>query len=621
MRELYSYYERELAYMREMAGEFAKIYPDVAGRLDIQRHQCDDPHVERLIEAFCLISARIHHRLDSEFPEISQALLNLIYPAYLRPIPSLSIAQFQIDPKLTAQSESLLIPAGEPLTAGEFCEFRTCYPVELWPITVEKASVLESADFPAWAPKRTAAAGILLRISAPVSFEKLSSLRRLRFALRGTTHAPYTLYEFLFNYLDGMVIHDPGNTCSEPLRLKRDEVQAVGFEEHESLLPFDRNTFFGFRLLQEYFTLPEKFLFFDLSGLQVLSQAKMGKQAEILFLLDRKTPKDERFRRLQFSTSAESFALGCTPIVNLFRKIAEPIRVDQRKPEYAVQPDLYRPDEMEVFSIDSVRGRALTTKLLRNYKPLFSFQHSHALNDSQQAFWYGTRRSSRQRGDEGTDVFLSLVDLGIEPARIPDETLLVETTCTNRDLPTQVNLHFEFSDDSRFRDSRIQWRLIQRPSQPLRPPLDRKIDWRLISLLGVNYLGLSEAADADETPDGDPTNALKELLTLLDFSNTAAIKDRIGAIRAISTTPIRARVKMRRAGQLVPVYCHGLAVTIDFDEEVLAATGAFLFGAVLERFLGQYCSLNSFTQLTATSHKGTRTIREWPPRAGNQVLL
>jgi type VI secretion system protein ImpG len=558
--------------------------------------------------------------LDSEFPEISQALLNLVYPGYLRPIPALSIAQFRLDPRQTAPPEGVSVLAGERLTIDNSCEFRTCYPVELWPVTVEYAAVLDAADIPPWAVKAKPSAAIHLRLSTD-SFERLKDLQRLRFCLRGTAHAPYTVYELLFNHGSGILLRDPENPSAEPARLPPENIIPVGFEVDESLLRGGGPEFFSFRMLQEYLAFPEKFLFFDLRGLDTLSKRRYGKTAEILFLLDRNCPKDDRFRRLQFSTSPDSFSLGCTPIVNLFRKAAEPIRVSQRQPEYQVQPDIYRPEETEVFSVDAVRGRTFSTKSVRIYRPLFSFQHSQSLGDPQQIFWNEVRRRSRQKGDEGTDVFLSLVDLGLQSEQTPDETLLVELTCTNRDVPSRLDFSFDFTEGSRLRDSRVQWRLLQRPSRPLRPPLDRKIDWRLISLLGMNYLGLSNSNGPCDAQDSEGANALRELLALLDFSGHAAVRDRINAIRSVSSAPTRARVRMRREGEVVPVYCHGLAVEIDFDEEALAATGVFLFAAVLERFLAQYASMNSFTRLTATTGKGRRVLKEWPPRAGNQVLL
>ena len=595
--------------MRETAGQFAKRYPEIAGRLDLERHQCADPHVERLIEAFSLIAARIHFRLDSEFPEISQALLNLIYPDYSRPVPSLSIAQFRFDPR-EVPTGPVSVAAGESLIIDNVSEFRTCYAVELWPMTVDSAAVLSTPELPAWAARANSPAAVYLQLSTE-SPEALKGLRRLRFCLRGASHTPYTLYELLVNECSGILVRDRDSSLL--VRLPSELIRPVGFEDDESLLTREEG-YSSFRLLQEYLVFPEKFLFFDLGGLDALPG--MGKRVDIVFLVDKNCPKDDRFRRLQFSTTADSFRLGCTPIANLFRKTAEPIRADQRQAEYHIQPDIYRSDETEVFSVDAVRGRSFSTKTVRTYRPLFSFQHSARASQPQQTFWYAVRRSSPVKGDEGTEMFLSLVDLGLEWSQSVDETLLVELTCTNRDLPSHLRLSFDFTEEARLRDSRVQWRLLQRPSPPLRPPLDRKVDWRLISLLAMNYLGLSDRED--ESASG---GALRELLTLLNFSDDAAVRDRIDSIRSLASAPSRALVRMGRAGELVPAFCHGLDVRIDFDGEALASTGVFVFAVVLERFLAQYASMNSFTRLTATTGGGRRILKEWPPRAGNQVLI
>ena len=366
-------------------------------------------------------------------------------------------------------------------------------------------------------------------------------------------------------------------------------------------------------MLHEYFSFPEKFLFFDLIGLDQLCDGEFGVKAEIVFLLDGHRTNDDRFRRLRFAMTPDTFRLGCTPVINLFSHLAEPIRADQTKPEYRVIPDLYRPDATEVYSVDSVKARSLTTRVTRSYRPFFSFTHAQT-PARDEAFWYGVRRSSERTGDAGTQNYLSIVDAEFRPQRPPDETLLVEVTCTNRDVPPNLALQFKF-DELEFRDSRLEFRFTQRPSRPLRPPLDRKLDWRLISHLGLSYLSL--VGNAGDTGSAD---ALREMLQLYNFSEDLVVHNRILAIRAVASRPHRARLMMKQGKDTVPLFCHGLAVDLDLDGSPFNASGVFLFACFLESFLGLYSPINSFTQLTATIDEGRRILKRWPPRAGEKSL-
>ena len=191
MREFYPYYEQEIGFMREMAAEFARNFPEVASRLDLERHRSDDPHVERLIEAFCLIAARVHYRLDADFPEITKAFLNIVFPHYLRPVPSMTIAEFRVKDDSLDQSDAIAIDPGEPLSIGDdVCEFRTCYPVQVWPIRIKDAALLDAGALPEWARVPKASGAIHLTLQCAATFAKLKELNRLRFSSREVATLP-----------------------------------------------------------------------------------------------------------------------------------------------------------------------------------------------------------------------------------------------------------------------------------------------------------------------------------------------------------------------------------------------------------------------------------------------
>jgi type VI secretion system protein ImpG len=616
MHELFPYYEQELAYMRGLASEFAKLHPDAASRLDLERYRCEDPHVERLIEAFCLIAARLHQRLDFELPELTQAFLSVLHPQYFRPVPSMSIAQFASRPDQGVQPECVTIDRDRPVKAGDVCTFRTCYPVDLWPFAVNDASLSDASGMPGWAAQTTASGTLRLTLQGRLSFSQLSGFDRLKFYLNGQGSVPFDLYELLVNHTSMIVLRDPEREQTL-LEIDSESLRPIGFEKTEGIIPYHEQSFLGFRLLQEYFAFPEKFLFLELSGLQKAVCKNPGEKLEIVFLLDDLRFTGDRFRRLQFAIGPENFLLGCTPIVNLFSTAAEPVRLDRTKPEYSIIPDLYRPQAHEVYSIDSVTSRSFGAKETRHYKPLYSFEHG-SVKSAGETFWYACRRPSHIVGDRGTEVYLTLVDLGAEFHHPEDETLLIELTCTNRDLPSDLVFRYVFGE-LEANDARVSARCVRRPSAAVRAPVQRRSDWRFVSHLSLNYLTLiSQPADAS----GDSQNgaALRELLELYNFSEDPGIRRQVQGLAGVSSSPARARIRMKRGNETVPVFCHGTAVSLDFNGDVYASSGLFLFAAVLERFLALYAPVNSFTQVTAATGGG-RVIKKWAPRCGEQVLI
>jgi type VI secretion system protein ImpG len=241
------------------------------------------------------------------------------------------------------------------------------------------------------------------------------------------------------------------------------------------------------------------------------------------------------------------------------------------------------------------------------FQPFYSFKHA-AERQQQQAFWYASRRPSREHGDAGTDVYLSLVDRGFQPTLPAVDTLIVNTTCTNRDLPAKLPFGGESGDfqlETAAPVSRI--RCLKKPTRTIRPSLHRGAQWRLISHLSLNYLSICEGG----------RGALQEILKLYDFSDSAVVRQQIEGIVEVRSR----RVVGRPASLPWNGFCRGIEVTVEFDEEKYVGSGLFLFASVLEKFLGLYGSLNSFTQLVATTQQRERPLKQWPTRAGEQILL
>jgi len=601
--ELLTHYERELTFLRQMGAEFALKYPKIASRLQIAPDQAEDPHVERLIQAFAFLAARIHNKIEDEFPEITDALLGVLYPHYLAPIPSMAIAQFVPDPdpgKLTSahRIESGAMLYSQPV-GGTPCRFRTCYPVTLWPIEVASAQV-DSADRLGASAKAVAAIRLKLRCVSGTTFAELRP-DRLRFYLHGEGEAAYSAHELLFNNVCEVHLRaSQPNGRFTTVKLSPRCLRPVGFSPDESMLPYTPRSFQGYRVPQEYFALPEKFLFFDLLELDRAVATGCREDLEVLIFLDQ-TPRLER------SIGASMFRLSCSPIINLFAQIAEPVRISHALTEYRVIADVRRQDATEVYSVESVASTSPYLPEPIEFQPFYSFRHAIE-SEERKAFWYATRRPSPRKGDAGSEVYLSLVDLDFRPTVPPVETLTLHTTCTNRDLPGKLPFGGERGDlelEGAAPLSRI--RCLTKPTPTVRPPARKRAQWRLISHLALNYLSVCEGG----------REALQEILKLYDFEGSSVIQQQIAGIVDVQSR----RVVRRPATMPWNGFCRGLEVTITFDEEKYVGSSAFLFASVLERFLGLYASLNSFSQLIARTRRRQEPLKRWPPRAGEQILL
>jgi type VI secretion system protein ImpG len=610
--DLLLYYERELSFLRQMGAEFADKYPKIASRLVLEPDKCEDPHVERLVEAFAFLAARVHLKIDDEFPEITEALLSIVYPHYIRPIPSMSIAQFLVDTAPGGITAAQKIAAGTMLNsrpvAGVPCRFRTSYETMVYPLIVGEADwrTPDRLSPPIKSLEAAGAIRIELRCPPEVAFDKLG-VSSLRFYLSGESNLTHTLYELLFCNCVQIVVRDlRPNSKVPPVFLRPDALRPVGFAEEEAMMPYPRRSFLGYRLLQEYFVFPEKFLFFDLTGLEAAWAGGIKGAAEIVILISPFENPDRR-QLLELGVSSRTFRLNCSPIVNLFQQTAEPILLDQRKYEYQVTPDVRRPNALEVFSVDEVMSIDPASHELIRYEPFYSYRHS-TVRERKETFWLASRRPSGRRDDEGTEVYLSMVDLSTRPVRPDVDTLTVKTTCTNRDLPSRLPFGNENGDFELEGGAAIK-RIIalKKPTSTVRPPIGKSALWRLISHLSLNYLSLVEEGKA----------SLQEILKLYSFTGSAFSEKQIEGILTLSSRRHFARVISENGIAFV----RGTEVEMEFDEDQFVGGGVFLFASVLEAFLGLYVSLNSFSQLVARTRQRKEVLKHWPPRAGQRILL
>ncbi len=482
--------------MRKSAAQFAEKHPKVASRLVLEPTKCEDPHVERLLEGFAFLSARVHRKLDDEFPEITEALLSVVYPQLVRPIPSMSVVEFQLDPEKGKLTSGLTIERHSPMNSkpisGIPCTFRTCYDTTLWPITVTAAEFVAPSRLkpPLKTSESAWAIRLELRCARDVTFPSLKP-NKLRFYLDGESGLVHVLYELLFSRLIRIQVRDlsTGATHS-PVTLPASALSPVGFGPDEGIVPYTANSFAGHRLLMEYFAFPEKFLFVDLDGLESVATAGFKDAIEVVFLLS-DVEGSGRIQRLELELSKKTFRLGCTPVVNLFSQVAEPIQLSQRRSEYPIIPDVRRPHSVEVYSIDEVTAINSANQKITKFEPFYSLRHS-ARRENRSCYWMARRRPSTRANDDGTEMYLSLLDLSLETVD-PDATVLsVRTTSTNRDLPSRLpfgNQDSDFEMEGVAAMKRIV--ALHKPTQPVRPPdgKGRAVASRFAPLSQLSFAG------------------------------------------------------------------------------------------------------------------------------------
>lgn len=596
--DVLDYYKSELTYLRKMGATFAARYPKVAGRLELGPDESPDPHVERLIEAFAFLTARIQRDTDEAFPEITSALLDILYPHYLAPVPAMAMARFEVHPARGKLTSGHVIPKHTPLFAqshhGAICRFRTCYPVTLWPVDLHYAGFESPAQFAFLEGATNVATVLRLRLTCQGDTLAALAMRRLRLYLAGDSSVAHALYELLFGHVLRVVLLPDEGT--QPVFLPADALQPVGFGMEEEVLPYPAHAHPGYRLLQEYFTFPEKFLFVDLEHLDF----QHARQSCDILLLLACAPG------AHLAIDRRNFCLGCTPIINVFRKTTEPIRVDHRKTAYRLIPDVRRERTTEIHSILRVTASSSHDDDTYTVEPFYSFTHTQAGQDPR-AFWYARRRPSGRPDLPGTEMSLTFLDLHFRPERPPTQTLFAHTLCTNRDLAAQIPAGAFLQTEEVAPLARIT--CLTKPTPQLDPPLNGATQWRLISHLSLNHLSLTAGRDS--------LQALQEILRLYNFADLPSVQQQIGGIRALSSRHV-----VRQVGRDAwRGFCRGLEVTLVFDESAYVGSSAFVFAAVLRHFFALYAAINSFAQLVIKSHQREGIWKQWAPMAGEQIIL
>jgi type VI secretion system protein ImpG len=613
VEQLLPYYESELGYLRRNLREFAERYPKIAGRLLISGEVCEDPHTERMIESFALLNARIAKRLDDDYPEFTEALFDVLYPHYLRPFPSCSIARLDFTGAAKQQTTAGTIPRGTQLTTrpvrGAACTFRTVYPVAVAPLALAAASfsdILRAPD--AVRPPSGATASISLRIAASAELVDLNKLDlpRLRVFIDGEPSFCAALRDALF--MRTVAAYAEGDCNGRWVQLPAIPVQPAGFDDAESLIDFPARSHAAYRLLTEYFCFPEKFNFFDID-LPQLSAALPGAKSITLHLALSGIRSDSNTARMLGTLSTNNVLLGCTPVVNLFRQRGEPIRLTHTTASYPVLADARRAFAFEVQAIDSVNLVRQTPQgeTVVQFRPFYSLQHAQTA-EQYGHYWAMRRDETLAERSPGFETQIAIVDIDFDPAAVETDTLNLELTCSNRDLPSLLS--YGQAGGDLFLEGGSSVRTIQflrKPTHSWRFPSGRSAHWRLISHLSLNHLSISAGG----------VEAFREMLALYDLPRSPSSQRQIGGITAIEQSATTAWL----AGNPFNCLVRGVQVRLAIDEEAFIGSGIHAFTHIVERFLALYVHANSFTQLVIVSAKTGEELFTCTPKSGDLSLL
>lgn len=622
--KLLRYYERELAHLREVGGEFARDYPKVAGRLGLETYACADPYVERLLEGFSFLAARVQLKIDAEFPRFTNHLLELVYPQYLAPTPSMAVVQLQPDMGEGSLASGFKVPRGTALHSqlgkGDqtACEFRTAHDVTLWPIELAEARYFACGAHVAGVDLSRlggvkAALRLRLRVGAGLTFSDLS-LDNLPLHIRGGDAMPSRILEHLLAQAAGVLVMPVQEHVDWHQFLPKSAIRSLGYSDSEALLPTGPRQFQGYRLLQEYFAMPQRFMFADVVGLANSVSRCSAEQLDVIVLFKKLDPQ------LEQSLSAANFGLYCTPAINLFPMRAERVHLSDQQAEYHVIADRTRPMDYEIYQIEGVTGYGSGAEASQTFESFYRANDLHARKPPN-AF-YQVRRDARVLSEQqhrqgprssyiGSELFLSLVDAQEAPHRSDLRQLGIDTLCSNRDLVLSMPVGSGRSDFSVESGAPVQAvRCLTGPTVPAPSFAEGETAWRLVSHLSLNYLSL---LDQDKEQGA---SALREMLRLYCRIEDEAAHKQIEGLRSVTAESIVRRLPL--PGPIT--YGRGLQVCVTLDEAAFEGAGVFVLGSVLEQFFAKYVSLNAFTEtLIKSTTRGV--IMQWPARVGRCEIL
>ena len=578
------YFQTELAYLRELGLEFARANPELT---DIFSERGGDPDVQRLLEGFAFLSARIRERINDAIPEVVESLARLLLPHYLRSIPAFSVVEFSPAPNALRKRHRLARGteiSSRPVGATN-CLFRTTADLDLLPLSIESTVVEEpSASRPLIRLRFRSGAHALESVIAPGGIPVY---------LHGPLAQTATLHLWFQRYLIDATYR---NAQGQSFLIESFRATPLSLQPDFGLLPWPDRSPEGPRLLQEYFALPQKMLFLRFDGLQSIPLAMATERFDLVFRFDRPPELAERIE-------TGTFRLNCVPVVNLFDTDADPIRRDDCMKEYLLRVSGFDQLHSDVYSVQSVMGIRGRGRKRIVYTPFVDFEHA-ATEPENRAYY--TLRSVQSPIDNMLDTYISVFAPAAGDGGPVEETLSIELTGTNRMLAAALRTG-DISLATPRSPAFASFRNLPGVTVPVCPPVGSELYWRLIAYLAINFPSLNDR------------ETLRSLLSLYNFHDS--VRQQQGRANQLRVDAIR-RVEMKPTKRLLgDIPLLGIATTLEIEEAQFASVGdAFLFGCTLDSLFAAQVPINSFNQLSVQLYPSS-TVLAWPPRNGDQPIL
>ncbi|WP_312434913.1 type VI secretion system baseplate subunit TssF [Janthinobacterium sp.] len=602
MEQLLPYYERELGLFRQYTREFSSRFPRAAGRLLIAGDSCEDPHVERLIQSFALLTARIAKRLDDSYPQLTESLLETLYPHYLRPFPSCSVARVYPD-AAQAGGQVTSIPRGTVLRSqpvqGVACKFTSSYDVTVAPLAIAQLRFSPIIDAPPGLCLPDGASALLSIVFASTSEQfdlHDTGLQQLRVFADGEASLRAALLDALF--LRGAGAYVALDSHAPWLAVDGALLQPAGYADDEALIPYSPRSHPAQRLLTEYFAFPDKFHFFDIAWPLLAALLPKNCRQFTLHLPLNNVRSDSHAARLLASVGADNLLLGCTPVVNLFAKGGVPIRLTHTEPDYALVADGTHAFAYDIYNIDAVTmvRKDDTGERLTSFMPLYDARSGDAGH-----YWLARRDETVAAVSPGHETRLTLVDPQFSPDSAAFATVSTQLLCSNRDLPGQLHAGLPGGDlQAEEVPDGMPIRFLRKPTASHRFDAGNDAHWRLIAQLSLNYSGLTQAGLAP----------FQKMLSLHDLPRSPASRRLIDGIASLEHGSTRDWMATVPFPTLMP----GIAIRLGLNEQAFVGSSLHVFAQVLQRYFAMNSQLNCFTRLSLVSQRSGEEIVQCPAR-------
>lgn len=599
MNKLLSYYQKELSFLKQHGKLFASRFPKIARRLGMVEGESEDPHVSRLIESFALLTSRIHQRLDDDIPEVINALISTLAPQFLRPLPSICIVMVSPDLQKSGLTGKNILPPETALftrqSTSQPCQFQTVYSVSLLPISINSAVLHYNSDDLNWQLKL----GFHVWPGATLADDGI------RLYLHGPSNAVSILYTLLCSEIKSLTL------CLGEVKipLLANAIRPVGFAVEEALLTRDTRIAPIHILLLDYFWFPQKFSFIDIQLPTGFSTAENTTfELKAVFKRNALTEKLEKLAPL---VDVHFFRLHCTPAVNLFSQRAEPIALSNAVVEYPVVPDTRHHGHINLWAIGQVSVQRKIDNRIVHF-PVTPLLESYTITSQEKnsgLYWQLFLRE--MPGKEGIEhkPFIAFSERQDHPSSSLSEVVTLSILCTNHNIPNQLQYGNSDGDfDAQTPIAALNIVALTHPTRPINPPDKSTVRWRFFSQLSLNHQLL----------DGEQgTRRLKETLALYNIDDSEEKLRLLPLIQDLKYRPVTTRLISNDPNSLA----RGIDVTVTFAHAALQQPDYYLLCCLLDRLLGLYAPVNSFTRLTTCIEDEVQTRRVWPIRAGKLSWL